>query len=557
MKVVSSSYENNPPASLEVIFYGALPFNDRKVSSTSYALPLSYYPGRNGTPDEVVIAPTIPSETVNKVGISEIKTTFLEGYEINGVSGQTTFYVPDYSGAFSSITDDFNGVTNYFYKAKTVENKIELYSPSSTIQIVSIVSDCTSTWYPKIKNGYVYRDVEVTQLELDYSDVAPTGQTASGYYSGSWLKEAGFVAGDKVRLFYTLPQSSIGLVYSDEGEKYVFNKNVVVRNKNTDALHEDHGEISLDSDFITQVEKIEELSSVRQNIIFSGQVITGSYQGLDFRVEEFSGEEGTLKIAPPPPAGSLLSVDYLKESFYVEYRGFYDDKSSLWQGLDLNPQEGHVYNSGLDRSSRVNKNSEELIYRTVSLYLLPVGGLKLTSGGEVSYPITYVSAYVEGGRDYSWCPLRHYIQPFSRGSSSTTTTGKETASWGYGQYDISFYAEEVNFTAADKGIPLNQESAILISRIKIRPKENIEIEDARRFSGLPGNYDRKTFTSDGLDPKISRWDTSPWEGLSSPLSSTVLVEIDQSIIDAQGIPYIEEVVKKHLPPGVVPVIRPK
>ncbi len=121
--------------------------------------------------------------------------------------------------------------------------------------------------------------------------------------------------------------------------------------------------------------------------------------------------------------------------------------------------------------------------------------------------------------------------------------------------DIDTYAEEQEFSASERGIPLEQESAILIAQIRVLPKPKKEVEDARRFSGLLGVYDRKDYTGATEDPKVNRWDTSSWEGVSAPLAGTVLIEMSQENIEAFGLEHLENIARKHLPPGIIPIIK--
>lgn len=557
MQTATTNYESNPPSALELLFYGSLPGNDRKPDIPSYAIPLAYFPGGPGSPDEAIVAPTSPVETFNKISVKRYSLTFQEGFDFYGISGQTTFYKPDYVSQYPSVSADVQADPFVLSKSKNSQDLLDFYIPSCPIHLVKTIEDSAQSWVPVIKNGLVFRDIIVTQAELDGSLSATGSQNPSEYSSGSWLREAGFSAGDKVRVFYTIPQDVLAEEYSSEGDISHDNLKTIVRVINGEAIHEENGEIVFDTDYITQVESISEISSVGERVIFEDQTVSGTVSTTDFSVTEWFGEAGRLKVIPPPPEGSALITNYKKERFYLEYRGFWDDSAGLWQGLDLNPSNGHTYNTGVDRSTRENLSSEELIYRTVSLYLLPVAALALDADGIPVYPLRYYSAYVEGGKDYRWSPIRHYVQSLARGSSSSTTTGRELASWGYAQFDLDYYVDDITQESANKGIPCNQDSALLIARIKIKPREKTNVEDARRFSGLPGSYDRKSFTGEDKDPRTVRWDTSPWEGLAAPLAGTVLVEVDQAIIDAQGIPTIEEAVNKHLPPGIVAIIRPK
>ncbi len=538
MTTVTTTTPFYPPAALALAFLPALPAIDRKPDRTSFAIPLCFYPGAITSPGEAVYAPTSPAEVTNFSNISYQEFDFTSGSTLTS----TSITIPDYRGEVSLTTlTPYPSLTKYQSDVDT----IKWYLDNKPITLHSVVEDSSHSWNIKMKNGVVYRDTTVKQSELD--NVAE---------NGTWLSAAGFADGDRVRLIYTIPYDSLWVNYDENGTKSYSGTEQRIFITNSEGIHIGNGDIALSDVDIVGLTRLVEVSSQGTREIFTG-VVTGDYSSSGVTITNWNGKKGTFRISPAPADGAYLIVDYTKIESHITYRGFYDEVSNLWQGVDLNPQQGHVYNTGIDSPSRVNRDSEDLLYRPVNVYLLPTSAIKLDGEGEPVYPLRVYSAYVEGNKTGWWHSLRHYIPPAAQASSSGTISTRQIASWGYAQFDIDTYAEEQEFSASERGIPKELESAILIAQIRVLPKPQKKVEDARRFSGLLGIYDRKDLTGASEDPKSNRWDTSSWEGVSAPLAGTALIELSQSNIEAFGLEHLERVARKHLPPGIIPIIKAK
>jgi hypothetical protein len=535
MNTTDTDINLDAPASLALIFVGSLPSADRKPDEYSYAFPLAYFPGSSPFPEDSVQASTKPVEIFNFNNVTQ--------YDISSSStGDTNLIFVDYRSVYSNLyASTGNPVTGMLLPLQD-DSTYTTFQPASAITLFRIADDATRRWFPIIKNGLVYRDT-----------------TLSSSDTTSWLWSIpGATGGTAFRLFYTLPYPAIWFNYDDAGEHTITSEQKrVVRVKNAEGVHISNGDIVIDSTNIYSIERLVEISNQGERVLYSGASITGEYTSTTFSITFWDGVRGAFRILPAPAEGAQLIVDYTKESSYVEYRGYWNESQGVWHGLDLNPSPQRTYSDGITLSAGVptEKPTEELVYRPVILYLLPTAAIKLDIDGNPELPIKYYSAYKEGGKDGRWHPLRHFVPEDPPGVSSSGLTSQNIASWGYAVLNVAKYAAETEFSAADRGIPNNQESALLVSRIRVKPKPVNQVEDARRFSGLPGNYDRKAFTGEGTDPTTNRWDTSPWEGVAVPITSSVLVEVSEEVMEREGAERIREVVEKHLPPGVVAVIK--
>jgi hypothetical protein len=510
------------PASLEIVFNQSLPGYDKKEGQASLGFPVSYYEADTLSPSSNVLLPSISVESSNRV--------FTNSQSINYVANYGT------SGTIDDILFTHQSVTgNVFVKFEPYT-----YTNTSTeIKVVSIEEDSAEEWFPTLKNGVVYKDIIVTQQELDYS-VGVTG-------SSSWLATAGFVAGDRVRVFYTLPQECFINQYSSQGKIFKVGDKLIEEKKYNPGIHLEKGEIILNENNLTEINKLEEISIVGQKTIFSNQSITDVTKGLTYEITQVNLLNGNLTVIPPPIDGALVSSDYKKDYTYFSYKGFKNEKTNRWIHLNMNPSKGHYYANGITDSL---VPSYQLINKSVVLYLLPSSAIKLDSNNNFQYPLKYVSAFNEGGKDYKWSPLRHFVKEDVTGTSSGSITPVQSTTWGYGIYDVSYYEEDITDNSLLKGIPLYQNSALLLGVFRVNISQDVQVEDARRFSGLAGSEDRKENVV-----STAFWDLSSWEGITAPLAGTVLVEVDETVLNSYGYAAIEAAVKKQLPPGINAIIR--
>lgn len=527
MAIITPTLTFTPPPALEVVYYGSLPGYDKKQNSLQLGFPISYYSKDPLSPEQNVYIPSSTVESANQDYISTSEFTFTSGYSTSGSVTNVIFSSP---------------VSGAIYVKDTPYNYTKTSIP---IKISEIDSDGSHTWYPVITNGVVYKDIIVTQEELDYS-VGVTGST-------SWLKTAGFVAGDILRCFYTISQESFKSVVSSQNISVSGNR---VRSQvvSSEAVHSSDGLIHFSDTTIEEVSSLAEISSSGIQTIFSGASISAPFQGPAYQVTQVNFDSGELTLIPNPDPGALLSTSYIKTYTGYEYRGFYNEKSNIWQALDLNPTEGRLYNSGIDTGTRTPKSTTDLLNKSVYIYMLPTACIQLNSSGNFTYPIKYYSAYTDGAKPYTWYPIRHYVPESNTGTNSISTTFLQAASWGYAIYDQDFYASEVLDTSRDRGIPLFQNSALLLGVLRCHIPVSDVVEDSRRFSGLAGFYDRHKTASVASK---SYWDVETNDTLSTSVAGAVLVEVEQSVLDAFEMSYIEKTVEKHLSPGIKYVIRKK
>ena len=522
MQILTGTLANNPPASLEARF-----------SPTAQGMPLLYWDATLLGPQEATLCPTSPAETFDFTALRETPLAYASGYSTISPSTTAQVYDADYAARFSTEAAPVR------LKTPTIKGNLVLKNPTDAIHLLGVQADSSEAWCARVKQGHVWQDHIVSQAELYHAGAPASGESAVDFYSQSWLAAAGFLAGDKVRLFYTIPPGfSEGAVMDYEDARCFEIKGAL-------ASHIGEGRIAAEHPYVRAINRLEDPdfgALITSPVSGNADVGTGLVRAWDT-------ESGEFTLTPAPDDGTFLSANAVMESRGLVYRGFWDEGVGLWQGLDLNPAPGHFYNGGVDVSgSPVDLPSAQLLYRSVTFYLLPSAALKLNSDGTVAYPLQYYTAYIQGLKDQTWCPVRHYVPKEAKGAEQGGPTRNQTASWGYAVLDKDVYAEESGYSAADRGIPKELQSALLLGSVGVLASYRGEALEARRFSGLAG---------DQTDVQIPRWDLESWDGPNISVAGAALVEIDPSVIAEYGYDVIEQRTREAMPPGVVPIIQPR
>lgn len=227
-------------------------------------------------------------------------------------------------------------------------------------------------------------------------------------------------------------------------------------------------------------------------------------------VNRYTGE---IKLKRSIHFRDEILVDYRYEEHTLEYKGFRDPDSGIFQHLDLNPTAGHTHTVRMyDEAGRFlrfqEEASERLLNREVFVYLLPVFSRYLDRTEEEEHP------------------ARHCFGE---------------AEW--------------------RKVKAAHPEALLIGRIQVRENTDIEqavVMDARR----PGGGLKEHITQEQIERRVGYtsafWDIGGYDGLAYYQNGVTVVRLPERVLKANGGPFeesgIRDILSRYLAFGVYPLL---
>ena len=208
-----------------------------------------------------------------------------------------------------------------------------------------------------------------------------------------------------------------------------------------------------------------------------------------------------------------ISVDYLYQEKSLEYKGYLDEDSGIFQHLDLNPTAGHTFTARqYDDEGKFlyfyEESSEKLLNKELYFYLLPV------SQNHYDTLIT---------EDH---PMRHCFS-------------------------------ETEWHTIKAANP----SAVLLGKIHVRENTNVEnvvVMDARR----PGGGLKESFEQADIEQRVGYtsafWDIGGFDGLAYYRNGVTIIQLPDHLLKQNGGGFTEEdiemIVNRYIALGVYAII---
>jgi len=231
---------------------------------------------------------------------------------------------------------------------------------------------------------------------------------------------------------------------------------------------------------------------------YSGEEIPLTVTGID-------RNNGYVNIAESINLSDNIYANYTYKNRYYTYKGYKHGNTFIH--LDLNPSYGHFFtDEGIVNGmvDYINVPSINLVGRQIVLYLIPM----------------YIIGSDNDVLQYNEWPLRH------------------------------------SFCTVEE-LKQRNRYAIPIALINVDSSANIKditVIDSRSYGGgLKENITMDVINTRDVGSKYF-WDISPWNGVAYRSNGVIVVRLPKRITEMFEETYIEEVVHKRLPEGIMPII---
>ena len=418
-----------------------------------------------------------------------------------------------------AYTHTYAAVETNDYAVRTLPATIQLSGPVETQEYMP--------WYLRIRNGHFSRTTNITMRngepvrgiattyryrlpEFNRQIFSPQGQ----YKTMKRTREvATFIDNDLIRVSRTplVVSQSLPLTVIRRDYEIGYSKNELLTTTDGYTFSGAHANWLMTPSPI--------INEVYQEINYTaGTVVFGEYRS-DIRasyhyakdtvldVLESDAQSGIIRLGTPVDHTDNILVTYHYDQHYLSYKGYWD--GTIYWHLDLNPAPGH-YITYPTSTGPDDVETYKLLGEVVYIYLLP---------------------YTDG-----------------------TTTNDHTVRHVFG---------EANWNVIQQAHP----QALLLGKAQVREAATAEdlvvIDTRQRGGGL-----RQSVTKDDMDylanwnnePSASDhfWDVGAWNHTAYQTQGVVSIAIPKSIKIEHGGQFtedhIQDIVRKHLAFGVVPVI---
>lgn len=224
-------------------------------------------------------------------------------------------------------------------------------------------------------------------------------------------------------------------------------------------------------------------------------------------------QKGIIKLKKSIYFRDEILVDYIYKENTLEYKGYRDEESGVFQHLDLNPTAGHTYTKRIYQDNGQflrfqEESSEKLLNKEIFFYLLPTFSRYINQTKEEDYP------------------MRHCFNE---------------SEW--------------------RKVKASTPEALLIGKIHVRENTDIEnaiVMDARRLGGGL----KETFTQEDIEKRVgftsAFWDIGSFDGLAYYENGATVIQLPESLLIPNGGHFtkeqVEEIVSKYIAFGVYPLI---
>lgn len=224
-------------------------------------------------------------------------------------------------------------------------------------------------------------------------------------------------------------------------------------------------------------------------------------------------QTGKIKLKKAIYFRDEILVDYMYKENALEYKGYRDPETGVFQHLDLNPTAGHTYTKRIYQENGKflhfqEESSEKLLNKEIFFYLLPT-----------------FSRYINKTKKEDY-PMRHCFNE---------------SEW----HKIKAATPE----------------ALLIGKIHVRENTDIEnavVMDARRLGGGL----KESLTQEEIEKRVgftsAFWDIGSFDGLAYYENGVTVIQLPESLLDSNGGTFsekqIEKIVSKYIAFGVYPLI---
>jgi hypothetical protein len=410
---------------------------------------------------------------------------------------------------------------------------------NTAIRVAGMHISKAGTWCPIVKPGTVYRPYKIVR---------------SREPEDSWLLSV--LNGDEedaeVLLVYSVPEYRYGIENTTTSIKFPPNS---ARFKTVREVGFSNGphKIGYSGD-LYQLLEVKINGVVQFSGTYTGVEEDTYLRGIDFTVK-------LIDVSKALGPEDLIELKYLSYADYHVYTG-YRDASGTWFPFDANPEFGHIIG---DPTTRLYRNSAEVLLEQITLYALPTAAIKLiyTSESSSTYvghlKLRFYRASAYGETHF----VRHIVSSETTEEISARDGGTVINTWGYALFGRNFYDEQ-NVDGGDifdskipSMLPLGR--FVLAAPASVR---SVSVADIRqRGGGVPLDFPMIGVETqeNGLDKLRSFLDMGIWEGKAIKEGGVIEIEIDRSLLKTDEddpdpntflSSEIYELVKKQVPPGI-------
>ena len=229
--------------------------------------------------------------------------------------------------------------------------------------------------------------------------------------------------------------------------------------------------------------------------------------------KDFNRYTGEISLKETIYFRDEITVDYLYQEKNLEYKGYLDEDSGIFQHLDLNPTAGHTFTARqYDAEGKFlyfyEESSEKLLNKELYFYLLPVS--------QNHYDVLTTEGH----------PMRHCFS-------------------------------ETEWHTIKAANP----SAVLLGKIHVRENTNVEnvvVMDARR----PGGGLKESFEQTDIEQRVGYtsafWDIGGFDGLAYYRNGVTIIQLPDHLLKQNGGGFTEEdiemIVNRYIALGVYAII---
>jgi hypothetical protein len=474
---------------------------------------------------QLTFGPTVPPGAINLAWVSVPEASPQHNAVVADLAATIPANVADYYNE-QLVDSGYSiklGDTGKIVQSTTARAIGQLSSP---IRVLPPVQDVTGAWHLRVRDGVFRQVIEVRDTDQ------------------GWIRTAFPRAGTRVVAVYSVPEFClVPKTTAGEFEDYVANDRPTPLNSRAIQL------------------------SYRNVSVVSAITVNGTaVSPTDASAVSTDTSTGTITFLKRTiSVTDDIRVSYWYKTAELVYRGFYDTDGKF-KDLDLNPSYGHTYNGDND--------TLHLIGRVTTLYLLPSAAYSYDDAlvGDINIKLA---------KDYDctsflrWTSQVLYTTPELPEIDDPAARNVPRGSYGQARYGTHHFTTALpsNESGSDNysdrtgsvGAISDFPSAAVLARVYVGSTgrvENLNIIDTRsRGGGLPDDPAVRVsiLSGDQLLEADSCWDISGWDGAPAMLNGTAVVDIPENILSRRGGKFteaeVDEIVRKRMPAGVLPIIR--